>query len=139
MKRKVSIHIEGILEDEKEERITSSAEGEYILFDGKHVIRYKEKMDGNEEASSNTLIITSQMVEMSKNGESSTQMVFDLSKETESVYDTPYGYLYFQIKTTLINIEERPDGLLLHMEYNLSTKGNRISDNCIRMTVKEII
>lgn len=139
MKRKVSIFVEGILKDEKEEKITTSTEGEYILFNGKHVIRYKETAQENEEISSNTLKVSPGVIEMSKNGASTTHMVFDLSKETESVYDTPYGCLYFQINTTNISIEEKPDGLLLYMEYSLSNNGNRISDNSIRIDVKNII
>lgn len=139
MNRKVRISIEGILNDEKEETITNHIEGEYILFDGKHVLRYKETAGENEEPSSNTLIISPGLVEMSKTGESSTHMVFDMSKDTEAIYDTGYGCLYFQIKTNDIGIEEKSDGLLLFMEYTLSNDGNRISDNSIRITVKEIL
>lgn len=139
MKRKVAIYIEGTLIEEKEERITTNAEGEYILFDGKHVIRYKEPAGEGEHESNNTLIIYPGIVEMSKNGDNSTHMVFDLSKETESVYDTQFGCLYFQINTSLINLEEKTDGLLLNMEYTLYSNGNHISENRICIKVKHIL
>ena len=84
MIRKVAIDIEGVLIDEKEEKITTSTVGEYILYDGKHVIRYKEPVGEGEVLSNNTLIITAGLVEMSKSGETTTHMVFDISKETES-------------------------------------------------------
>lgn len=138
MKRKVTIDIEGTLIDEKEEKIITNTEGEYILFDGKHVIKYKEPAE-NEYESNNTLIISPGLVEMSKNGESSTNMVFDLSKETESVYDTQFGCLCFQINTSLISLEEKQDGILLIMEYSLSNNGSHISENRICIEIRYII
>ena len=138
MKRKVSRYIEGSLKDDQGENITTTTEGEYVFFNDKHVIRYKEIVEDSGQASRTTLKISPGLVEMSKKGESVTHMVFDLSRETESVYDTQYGSLYFQVKTTIINIEEKENQLFLHMEYALSNMGNPISENCLRVRIKGI-
>lgn len=138
MKENVSIFIEGIVKDEDESSITTNAVGEYRIFNGKHIIRYKEPENENEKGSANTIKISPGLVEMVKKGENSTRMVFDLTKDTQSFYDTPYGSLNFQINTTGINIEEKTNGIIVHMEYSLSHNNSHISDNQIRIIVKRI-
>ena len=77
--------------------------------------------------------------EMIKSGDNSTHMTFDLSQSTQSVYDTPYGSLYFQVDTSRIDIEaDLADRLTLHMEYSLSHGDSHISDNQIHIVVKDL-
>lgn len=137
MKEKVSIFIEGLIQGEEESSITTKAIGSYRLVDGRHVIRYKETDDENG-GSDNIIEISPGLIEMIKKGEQSTHMVFDLSGTTHSVYDTPYGSLMFQVNTTKINIDENKDEIKVDMEYNLSHNNSHISDNHIKISVKEL-
>ncbi|TAH70894.1 MAG: DUF1934 domain-containing protein [Anaerolineaceae bacterium] len=151
MNRKVSIFIEGIVRGEDESRIITKAIGQYRRLDDMHILRYMESdvkkdkksndTDNNsitrDEDCVNTIKISQGLVEMIKNGENSTHMFFDLSRATQSVYDTPYGSLYFQIQTAKIDLEEKVNELNLLMEYSLSHENSHISDNQIRIVVNE--
>lgn len=145
MKEKVSIYIEGSVTDEEESGITTKAIGHYRLFDGIHILRYEELAEQSNEnsvimgkVSDNTIKISAGLVEMIKNGENSTHMVFDLEQPTQMTYDTPYGSLCFQIQTTRIDVEEKVDEIILFMEYSLSHDNSHISDNQIRVITKVI-
>lgn len=138
MKEKVNIFIEGIIQDEEESNITTSAVGEYSLLDGRHIIKYKEAASENEEESHNTIRISPGLVEMVKRGENNTHMVFNMSQTTHSIYETPYGSLKFQINTRKIDIEDKPSEIIIHLEYSLSHNKSHISDNRIRIAIKEI-
>lgn len=145
MREKVSIFIEGSVNDEEESGITTKVIGHYSLFEGIHILRYEEpalQSDENsdimDKVSENTIKISPGLVEMIKNGENSTHMVFDLEQPTQSVYDTPYGSLCFRIHTTRIDVEEKTDEIILVMEYSLSHDNSHISDNQIRILTKVI-
>lgn len=152
MSKRVSIFIEGIARDEDEDIITTNVVGDYRLMEGVHILRYQEnaaqKHEGMDDINKdsfnidtdivNTIKISDGYVEMIKSGNSSTHMTFDLSKNTESIYETPYGSLQFQIITTKISLEEKQDGIVLHMEYSLSHDDCRISDNTILIKTKKI-
>jgi Domain of unknown function (DUF1934). len=138
MKGKVSIIIEGTVRDNGE-RITADAVGEYRFINGKHVIMYRETGGKDEkEAVNNIIKIKPGLVEMIKKGKISTQMVFDLSGYTDTVYNTPYGSFRFQIQTGRIDIEDKGKELIVNMDYTLSQNSNRLSDNHIYMVVKEM-
>lgn len=147
MNENVNILIEGIVRGEDESRITTKATGQYCMLDDVHIIRYTEsavKRDEKSEALDkdsinteedcvNTIKISTGLVEMIKIGDNSTHMVFDINKPTQSVYDTPYGSLYFNILTTRIDIEEKGNTVTLNMEYSLSHEDSHISDNQINL------
>ncbi|MDD4113017.1 MAG: DUF1934 domain-containing protein [Herbinix sp.] len=153
MNGNVSIFIEGIVHGEEESRITTKASGKYHVLDDVHILKYMESavirdentdtMDkesiSNDVDCLNMIKISPGIVEMMKTGDNSTHMVFDLSRPTQSVYETPYGNLYFQIQTTRIDIEEKEKKLILNMEYSLSHEDSHISDNRIYLSADETI
>lgn len=152
MNGNVSIFIEGLVRGEDESSIITKATGVYRMLDDVHILKYMESAVKRDEESDaldkgsisadedcvNTIKISSGLVEMIKMGENSTHMVFDLSRSTQSVYDTPYGSLYFQVETRRIDIEEKENELVLDMEYSLSHEDSHISDNRIYLTVNEV-
>ena len=143
MTGRVRIFIEGTQLEEDEAGIITRAEGEHCSGKDGHILRYYEPGNDKEAGSDNTVRIAPGRVEMTKKGENSTHMVFDLKKATHSVYDTQYGSLQFQIDTTLIHIEESTNQIILQMEYTLSHYGNsysksHISDNRIKIIITAI-
>lgn len=151
MKGNVNILIEGIVCGDEENSITTRASGNYHMHNDVHFLKYVEKSvdrdeytdtldkdsDKANEECVNTIKISSGLVEMIKTGENSTHMIFDLNKPTESEYETPYGSLYFNIKTRRIDIEEKENQIILNMEYSLSNGDSHISDNQIIIIVSE--
>lgn len=137
MNNKVSIYIEGIIRG-KGERITAKANGNYRFLNGRHVILYKETNSENQTTTSNIVKISEGLVEIIKNGNGKTHMVFDLSRKTSAEYDTPYGSLRFQVNTTRIDIENKGNELIINMEYSLYSGNDRLSDNQVMMVIKEL-
>jgi uncharacterized beta-barrel protein YwiB (DUF1934 family) len=137
MKEKISITIEGIVRDmDESSSITTNGVGEYSQVEDMHIIQYKELANEEDKGSINTIKASPSLVEMAKSGENSTNMTFDLKKETYSVYETPYGSLNFQVNTKNINIVEKPNEIIITMEYSLSHNNNHISDNQIKIVVR---
>jgi len=137
MEGKVSIFIEGT-NRENNERITTRAVGESRLLNGKNIIRYKETDRENGKCTDNTLKISPGLVEMIKKGDVSTRMVFDLTRDTYTEYNTPYGRIRFKINTTRIDIENREKELIVNMEYSLFQNNEPFSEKRIKITLKEI-
>jgi uncharacterized beta-barrel protein YwiB (DUF1934 family) len=151
MNENVRILIDGIVDGENESRITTNAIGHYQKLDEVHILKYPESAaekstplenkdtdyTGIDKDCINTIKFSPGLVEMSKIGDNSTHMVFDLSCSTQSVYDTPYGSLYFQIQTTMIDIKEKENEIILHMEYSLSHNDSHISDNTVDVFINK--
>lgn len=137
MKGKVNVFIEGKTGDD-ETGITVNTVGEYRFFNGKHIIMYKEPDTENGKGSDNIIKAQPGLLEMIKKGENNTRMVFDISKDTDSYYYTPYGNFHFHIRTTGLDIENKENELIILMEYNLSNNNEHISDNKLRVVIKEI-
>ncbi|HPU63423.1 MAG TPA: DUF1934 domain-containing protein [Mobilitalea sp.] len=137
MKGKVNIFIEGKSRENIDSIITDVA-GEYRFFNGKHIIRYKEYDKENIGESDNTIKVLPGVVEIIKKGDYHTHMVFDLSKNTYTFYNTPYGSFMFQIRTKRIEIEQNEKELIVDMEYALFQNNEHFSDNQIRIEVREI-
>ncbi|CRZ35609.1 uncharacterized beta-barrel protein YwiB (DUF1934 family) [Herbinix hemicellulosilytica] len=137
MKGKVNVFIEGKTRENNGSIITDVT-GEYRFFNGKHIIRYKEYDKENTGESDNTIKVLPGLVEMIKKGDNRTHMVFDLSKDTHTFYNTPYGSFMFQICTKRIEIEENEKELIVDMEYALFQNNEHFSDNQIRIAVREI-
>lgn len=138
MTRKVRILIEGSQSDVPQEKVTTSVYGKYRYVNGRHIISYEEASEDGEKPSRNMVKISSGLIEMKKDGINRTHMVFDLAGESGAVYQTPYGNLYFDIRTTGITVKEEEEELLIDMQYTLSHKDSHISDNQIRMVITSI-
>jgi uncharacterized beta-barrel protein YwiB (DUF1934 family) len=138
MNENVRIYIEGIVSEGEEGSITTNAIGQYRQLEGVHILSYEDTGDLKDENSDNTIKISPRLVEMIKNGINSTHMVFDIDQSTQSLYETPYGSICFLIQTNKINVEEMVNEIILHLEYSLYHDNSHISDNRIRIVVKEL-
>jgi len=135
MTKEVSVKIEGLQLGSEEEIITTMAIGTYHLQESRHYIKYDETPLEGAKITKNSIIIAPMRIELTKSGANSPQMIFDLKESTEAVYQTPYGNLILQIKTTRIVISELPDELQILLEYNLLTNDSHLSDNTIKMSI----
>jgi uncharacterized beta-barrel protein YwiB (DUF1934 family) len=134
MTKEVSVIIEGLQLGSEEEPLTTTAFGTYHLHNGKHYIQYEERLEVGE-VTKNTIKIGLTRVDLSKNGVNSSQMAFDLNEITSSVYQTPYGSLSFEIKTTKILLTEAQDRLLVQLDYTLFANEAHLLDNSIKISI----
>jgi uncharacterized beta-barrel protein YwiB (DUF1934 family) len=66
-------------------------------------------------------------------------MEFDLNEITQTIYQTAYGDLNFDIRTDSIVISEEAERIEVSMNYSLSTNDAHVSDNRIRITIEAVL
>jgi uncharacterized beta-barrel protein YwiB (DUF1934 family) len=136
MKKEVSIVIEGAQLGSEEEPVIMTASGIYHLHSDRHYIQYEEKPEEGEGIIKCTVKIALTKIELSKKGANCAQMVFDLNEETVAIYQTPFGNLSFDVKTTEIILEESPDKLQVKLVYSLSSNDSHVSNNRIIIMIE---
>ncbi len=140
MTREVTVRIEGRQMGESgtwDEPIIVTARGSYLELNNKHYIQYEEKTE-EQELVSNMLKITLNRIDMTKKGATKSQMAFDINDVTEVIYQTPYGSLGFEVRTSKLTIEDTPDLINVDLEYALYSKDNHISDNRTAIMISSI-
>lgn len=129
MTKEVSITIAGVQLGTDEEPIIMTASGTYHLHNDKHYIQYEERSEEGLGSVKNLIKLSLTRVEMTKQGAAKSQMDFDLNHRTEIIYQTPYGSLYFEARTTRLVITEAESLIEVTLEYSLFSKEEHISDN----------
>lgn len=134
MTKDVIVKIEGS-QSGTDEGIKTKAHGIYHFTNGNHYIQYNEKLPESNVISKNTIKISPLQVILTKRVRENSQMIFDLEEITQTTYQTPYGNLTFDIKTSSIKLHETTEKIELIMDYSLSAEANHVSDNNIIITV----
>lgn len=96
-----------------------------------NVLSYQESLNG--KISLVNLTITDKGIEMFKNGETSTKMVFIPSKTTTAMYKTSFGSMDFQIFTKGLKITKEK----IIIEYETIFDKKKGSDVKIWFIIKE--
>jgi len=139
MKKEVSIVIEGAQLGSEEEPVVMTASGTYHLHKDRHYILYDEKSEEGEGIIKSTVKIALTKIELSKKGANCSQMVFDINEETIAIFQTPFGNLSFDVKTSEIILEESPDKLQVKLEYSLSSNDSIVSNNRIIILIESSV
>ncbi len=129
MTKDVIVTIEGRQLDSDELVMIFKADARYHLQHKKHYIQYDEPAEAEGAVIKNMIKISAERIEITKKGAASSQMYFDLSQNTEAIYQTPYGDLCFQVKTSGIFIEETESSMLVKLEYTLYSEGAHLSEH----------
>lgn len=134
MTRKVRLTITGIQsafgQEDASEVITTA---EYY---GKGHVRYLFYSEYTEEHQviRNRLTIAPDYIELKKRGNGSSVLTFREGRMEPCTYQSPAGSMELVSDTRRIDIKEREDDLILHLEYSLIMNGSLMSD--YKLTVK---
>lgn len=123
--------IEG--EDNGVEVITS---GSYYFKNGRHYVVYDEMIDGVEGTVKNTIKIGKGMVDVIKNGNARSHMVFEQEKKNVSCYVTPFGQMMVGVNTNNIEVDESEDKLFVKVDYTLDINYEQMSHCQLTMEVR---
>jgi uncharacterized beta-barrel protein YwiB (DUF1934 family) len=129
MRREVTLTIEGWQLDSEDSLVRFTTDGIYHLQLGKHYIQYEEVSEEVGGITKNMIKIAQDHVEITKKGAASSQMCFDLKQNTEAIYQTPYGNLSFEVRTSSILYEETEADLWVRMDYALYSENSHLSDH----------
>ena len=139
MKKNVVITVRGLqAEINADEAIEVISAGTYMRKDNTHYLSYEEA-DEDGKITKNRIKISETGIEMVKQGNIATQMMFTLGEKQYSCYATPFGDMTLGILTKYIQVEEKEDILLANLRYGLEVNGTHMSDCELNIKVKECI
>ena len=139
MTKDVLITISGVqMLDEEDMDVEMVTRGDYYQRNGKHYILYDEVMEGFEGTVRNVIKVSTESVDIIKQGAASTRMQFEKNKKNLSCYTTPLGDLMIGIQANRISIDEGQDHLKINVEYSLDINYQHASDCNISVSVQSV-
>ena len=131
MNKDVLIHVRGLQlmeTDDEQEPIEIVVPGQYYFRNGSHYLRYEEMLDDSAQTTVNYIKISSEGVEIRKQGQVNVHMVFEQGKKNKTFYNTPYGTLQMGIAATGLELKESEDDIQMKVDYALDMNEEHVAD-----------
>ena len=140
MTKEVLIAISGLqFELDTEEAVEVISRGQYYKKNGKHYITYEEMDEGSPgQLTKSTIKISSDQVDMIRNGQSRVHMVFARGQNNLAYYNTPIGQMLMGIHTREIELYEEEKEILVKLFYSLELNYSHISDCEVAIRISSI-
>ena len=138
MTQEVLLTLKGLQFDQREadsDKIEMVVVGDYYKRNDKHYVIYEEITEGFSQATKNRLKFSEHMVELSRSGLVNVHMVFQENKKNLTNYNTPFGQILIGIDTKKIQIEEKPDNIVVDVDYALDINYEFLSDCHITVNI----
>lgn len=137
MDKDVEIKVIGYQTGENGETDTNETvhKARYFLKNGQHYVVYENE----ETAESARYKLTHRSLEVIRNGDLSSKMVFEAGRTFTSVYRTPYGRMRLTFVTKQFAFYEENGTLKCNCSYTILNENDYIiSENRINLTVSEL-
>lgn len=131
MNKDVLIHVRGLQlmeTDDEQEPIEIVVPGQYYFRNGSHYLRYEEMLDDSAQTTVNYIKMSSEGVEIRKQGQVNVHMVFEQGKKNKTFYNTPYGTLQMGIAATDLELKESEDDIQMKVDYALDMNEEHVAD-----------
>lgn len=131
MNKDVLIHVRGLRlmeTDDEQEPIEIVVPGQYYFRNGSHYLRYEEMLDDSAQTTVNYIKMSSEGVEIRKQGQVNVHMVFEQGKKNKTFYNTPYGTLQMGIAATGLELKESEDDIQMKVDYALDMNEEHVAD-----------
>lgn len=131
MNKDVLIHVRGLQlmeTDDEQEPIEIVVPGQYYFRNGSHYLRYEEMLDDSAPTTVNYIKMSSEGVEIRKQGQVNVHMVFEQGKKNKTFYNTPYGTLQMGIAATGLELKESEDDIQMKVDYALDMNEEHVAD-----------
>ena len=131
MNKDVLIHVRGLQlmeTDDEQEPIEIVVPGQYYFRNGSHYLRYEEMLDDSAQTTVNYIKMSSEGVEIRKQGQVNVHMVFEQGKKNKTFYNTPYGTLPMGIAATGLELKESEDDIQMKVDYALDMNEEHVAD-----------
>ncbi|WP_373219581.1 DUF1934 domain-containing protein [Blautia obeum] len=131
MNKDVLIHVRGLQlmeTDDEQEPIEIVVPGQYYFRNGSHYLRYEEMLDDSAQTTVNYIKMSSEGVEIRKQGQVNVHMVFEQGKKNKTFYNTPYGTLQMGIAATGLELKESKDDIQMKVDYALDMNEEHVAD-----------
>lgn len=131
MNKDVLIHVRGLQlmeTDDEQEPIEIVVPGQSYFRNGSHYLRYEEMLDDSAQTTVNYIKMSSEGVEIRKQGQVNVHMVFEQGKKNKTFYNTPYGTLQMGIAATGLELKESEDDIQMKVDYALDMNEEHVAD-----------
>ena len=131
MNKDVLIHVRGLQlmeTDDEQEPIEIVVPGQYYFRNGSHYLRYEEMLDDSAQTTVNYIKMSSEGIEIRKQGQVTVHMVFEQGKKNKTFYNTPYGTLQMGIAATGLELKESEDDIQMKVDYALDMNEEHVAD-----------
>ena len=137
MSKKVYVSVTGTYNTDGEcDRTELVTEGEYLVRNGKYMLRYKEQLYGSGDDCSTIIKIDSDTVVMTRTGAANTQMIFENGKRHMSHYETPLGSFTIGVSTDKLDIAVDEEGGNVEIGYTLDINSSAQVQNNLRLNIR---
>lgn len=138
MTKDVGIKIKTVIKAEQgQEEMLSTFKGTFYEKNSSAYVLYE---DENEEGqiSKCMLKINSDMLEMKKQGDCNARMTFCEGRVIESVYNTPYGNMGFNVSTQKMIVKKSEDKIRVEIAYTLLSGESVVSSHDMSIEITSI-
>lgn len=124
---------------EEKETIELITEGNYYEDEGGFRLVYDETELSGLEGTTTTLNIGENKVVMSRCGSTSSVMEFEKGKRYQTLYQTEFGSMYMEMKTTNIDVltKKNPLTIDIRIDYDIIVKNMFEGKNQMHITAKQ--
>lgn len=119
MKKEVMICMSGVMASNSDEAVDIICPGEYFYRNGKHFIRYEEKI-AEDSLKTDTICMLKfdgKSAELTKKGIVSSKLFYEPGQTHMINYATEYGDFLIGIKTDALRLTESEHELILEIDY----------------------
>ena len=120
--------------DNDSDSIEVITSGTWYEKNGKQYLMYEETYEEMQVTTKNTVKITPELIEVTKKGEVSSKMIYEIGKKHMSNYMTPMGLIVLGITTKDIFVEADGEKLQAEVRYAMEMNGQFVSENMLTMT-----
>ncbi len=96
---------------------------------GRYHVKYDEDLSGSGERTRSHAVITDRRIEVEKKGEAAAKLVFEKGLRHVFLYETRYGSLPMEIRTTGLSVRHADDVLTAEICYVTLQNGEEL-ENC---------
>ena len=108
-----------------------------IHDDGSMELAYQETELTGMEGTETRFVINEDRVVLTRSGQTSSQMVFQVGVQHTSMYTTPWGNLLVDINTSKLSHKLGEHGGLLHIQYTIAVGHQVTGKNQFKIRVRE--
>lgn len=141
MNKEVLISIKGLqyaLSDQEDQRIETINRGTLAKMSDKYVVSYEEALEGTTVTTKNIIRFNESVMEVTKKGDFSVHMIFEVGQKNITNYSTPFGKLTVGLDTHKITMEERGNEIIARVEYDMDINYEHVASCIIDVSIKEV-
>lgn len=133
----VSIKSLQVMEDgEAQEAPELITTGSYSFDNQVHQVVYEEQLSDSGEITTNWLTFSEGTVDLQREGEVQTHMLFEKGKKNLSFYETPYGSVSVEMTASEVEITCQEENIHILLDYDLTMNEEPVAGCTLNIDIR---